>query len=85
MQMERKCAITVLLQSTHKRVVNERYSVDSTNIIKENIMGIIELIIGILIFMLVLNFALAIIPIPNGIAGSLVTILILYLVWTLVF
>ncbi|MFZ1721126.1 MAG: hypothetical protein WAU07_01345 [Microgenomates group bacterium] len=48
-------------------------------------MGIIELIIGVLIFLLVLNFVLAIVPIPHGIAGTLVTLLILYMVWQLVF
>jgi hypothetical protein len=48
-------------------------------------MGIIELIIGIIIFLLLANVFLSLVPIPRGIAGTLITLLILYLVWTLVF
>jgi len=48
-------------------------------------MGIIELIVGILIFLLISNIFLSLIPMPRGIAGSLVTLLILYFVWKLVF
>lgn len=48
-------------------------------------MGIIELIIGIIIFLLLANVFLSLVPIPRGIAGTVITLLILYLVWTLVF
>ncbi len=48
-------------------------------------MGIIELIIGILIFLFLANFFLAVVPIPRGIAGTVVTLLILYLLWSIVF
>ncbi|MCD8526863.1 hypothetical protein LRY65_01475 [Candidatus Woesebacteria bacterium] len=48
-------------------------------------MGILELIVGIIVFLLLANFVLAVVPIPRGIAGTLVALLILYLVWSLVF
>jgi hypothetical protein len=48
-------------------------------------MGIIEIVIGLIIFLLLSNFVLALVPIPRGIAGTLVALLILYLVWSLVF
>lgn len=48
-------------------------------------MGIIEFIIGLFIFLLLANIFLSLIPIPRGIAGTVVAILVLYLVWSLVF
>lgn len=48
-------------------------------------MGIIELIVGLLLFALIANLFLALIPIPRGIIGTLITILILILVWRMVF
>lgn len=48
-------------------------------------MGIIELIVGLLLFLLIANIFLALIPIPRGIAGTLITILILIFIWRLVF
>lgn len=48
-------------------------------------MGILELIIGLLVFALLANFVLALVPIPRGLAGTLVAILILILLWRLVF
>lgn len=48
-------------------------------------MGILEFIVGLLLFLLVSNIFLALIPIPRGIAGTLITILVLVLVWRWVF
>jgi len=48
-------------------------------------MGILELIVGLLIFLLIANVFLSLIPIPRGIAGTLITILILVVIWRLVF
>ncbi len=48
-------------------------------------MGIIELIIGLIIFFLLANIVLSLVPIPRGIAGTIITLLVLYLLWTLVF
>lgn len=48
-------------------------------------MGIIELIVGLLIFLLIANIFLALIPIPRGIAGTIITVLVLIFIWQLVF
>lgn len=48
-------------------------------------MGIIEFIIGIIIFLFLANFVLAVVPVPKGIAGTVVVLLILYLLWSIVF
>jgi len=48
-------------------------------------MGLIELIIGLIIFLFLANIFLALVPIPRGIAGTIVVLLILYLVWSFVF
>jgi len=48
-------------------------------------MGILELIVGILLFLLILNLILALVPIPRGIAGTIVVILLIVLVWSVVF
>lgn len=43
-------------------------------------MGLFELIIGILIFLFLVNLILAFIPIPRGIGGAIVIILVILLV-----
>lgn len=48
-------------------------------------MGILELIIGLLLFMLIANVFLSLVPIPRGIAGTLVVLLILLFIWRFVF
>lgn len=48
-------------------------------------MFILEFIFGLLLFVLVANLFLALIPIPRGIAGTLVTLLVLFFVWRLIF
>lgn len=48
-------------------------------------MGILELILGLIAFILLANIFLALIPIPRGLAGTLIAILILIVAWRLVF
>jgi len=48
-------------------------------------MGILELIIGLVLFFFLLNLAFAFIPIPRGIGGLLIALLIILLIWRLVF
>lgn len=48
-------------------------------------MGILELILGLLIFMLLANFVIGVVPIPRGLLGTIITLLILVLIWQLVF
>lgn len=48
-------------------------------------MGILELIIGLILFSLIANLFLSLIPIPRGIAGTLIALLIVYFAWTLIF
>jgi hypothetical protein len=48
-------------------------------------MGILELILGILLFVLLANIVFSFIPIPRGILGTIIAILILYFIWRLVF
>lgn len=48
-------------------------------------MGILELIIGIILFILILNLLFAVVPIPRGIGGALVVIVLIILVWIIVF
>jgi len=43
-------------------------------------MGILELIIGIIIFLFLVNLILAFIPIPRGIGGAIVIVLVIFLV-----
>ena len=43
-------------------------------------MGILELIIGIIIFLFLVNLILAFIPIPRGIGGAIVVVLVIFLV-----
>ena len=48
-------------------------------------MGILELIVGIILFLLVANLFLKLIPLPSGIVGTIIAILLLVLAWRLVF
>ena len=48
-------------------------------------MGIIELVIGLLLFLLIANVFLSLIPIPRGIAGTIIAILIVIFAWQIVF
>jgi hypothetical protein len=48
-------------------------------------MGILEIILGIILFILIANMAFSFIPIPRGALGTLVAILVLYFIWRLVF
>lgn len=43
-------------------------------------MGALELIIGIVIFLVLVNLILAFIPIPRGIGGAIIVILVILLV-----
>ncbi len=43
-------------------------------------MGLIELILGILIFLFLVNLILSFIPVPRGIGGAIVIILVIFLV-----
>lgn len=45
----------------------------------------LELIIGIIIFVLLANIVFSFVPIPRGIVGTIVAILILFIIWRLVF
>ena len=48
-------------------------------------MGILELIIAVIVFLVIANIVLALVPVPKGIAGVIVVLLILFLLWRLVF
>lgn len=48
-------------------------------------MGILELIVGLIIFLLLINIVFALVPIPRGIGGFIIALLILVLIWRLVF
>lgn len=43
-------------------------------------MGLIELIVAILIFLFLVNLILSFIPVPRGIGGAIVIVLIIFLV-----
>lgn len=45
----------------------------------------LSLILGLLIFLVLANFFLEVVPIPRGIAGTVVVLLILVLTWQMVF
>jgi len=45
----------------------------------------LELIIGIIIFVLLANIVFSFVPIPRGVVGTIVAILILFVLWRLVF
>lgn len=48
-------------------------------------MGLLELILGLLLFLLVANLFLSLIPLPRGIVGTIIAIIVVFLVWRLVF
>ena len=48
-------------------------------------MGILELIIGLILFSLLANLFLSLIPLPSGIAGTLIAIAIVVLAWRIIF
>lgn len=48
-------------------------------------MNIVQFLIGLLLFLLIANIFLELIPIPRGIAGTIVAILIVIFAWQLVF
>ena len=48
-------------------------------------MGILEFLLGILLFALLANLFLSLIPIPRGIVGTIIAILVVVLTWRLVF
>jgi hypothetical protein len=48
-------------------------------------MGILELILGIILVIFLSNLVLNFIPIPRGIGGTIVAIIIIILIWQLVF
>jgi hypothetical protein len=48
-------------------------------------MGILELIIGLVLFVLIANIFFSFIPIPRNILGTIIALLILLFIWRLVF
>lgn len=48
-------------------------------------MGIIELLLGLLLFVIIANIVFSFVPVPRGLAGTIVAIVILLLIWRLVF
>jgi len=48
-------------------------------------MGLVEFIIGLLIFLVLADIAFSFIPIPRNILGTIAAILILLFIWRLVF
>jgi len=46
---------------------------------------ILEIILGLLIFLILLNIIFAFVPIPRGILGTIIALLIIIFVWRLVF
>ncbi len=45
----------------------------------------LELILGIILFVLIVNIVFSFVPIPRGILGTIVAIVLLVLIWRLVF
>lgn len=45
----------------------------------------LEIILGIILFVLIANIVFSFVPIPRGILGTIVAIVILFLIWRLVF
>lgn len=76
--------LTVSLHKTVPILAELRQTTDSTKH-KKVFMGMIELLIGVIIFILLANFILGVVPIPNNIVGVIITLLIIYLVWGFVF
>ena len=48
-------------------------------------MGLLELLLGLLLFALVANLFLSLIPLPRGIVGTIMAIIIVVLAWRLIF
>lgn len=48
-------------------------------------MGILELIIGLILVVLIANLVFAFVPIPRGILGTLIALLIIFMIFRLVF
>ncbi len=48
-------------------------------------MGILEFLLGLLLFAFVANLFLSLIPLPRGIAGTIIAIIIVLLAWRLIF
>jgi len=48
-------------------------------------MGILELILGLILFVLIADIFFSFVPVPRGILGTLVAIVVLILIWRLVF
>lgn len=48
-------------------------------------MGILELIIGIILFLVIADIVFSFVPIPRNILGTVAAVLILYFIWRLVF
>ena len=48
-------------------------------------MGILELIVGIILVVILANLFFKFIPLPGGIAGTIIAILAIILIWRLVF
>lgn len=48
-------------------------------------MVIINFILGLLLFLLIANIFLSLVPIPKGLLGTLIAILIVAFAWQLVF
>lgn len=44
-------------------------------------MGIIELILGVLLILLVVNLILKFVPIPNSVGGIILAIIVVYLLY----
>ncbi len=48
-------------------------------------MGILELIIGLILFLVIADIVFSFVPIPRNILGTVAAVLILYFIWRFVF
>ncbi len=48
-------------------------------------MGILEFLLGILLFIFLVQLVFSLVPIPRGIVGTIIGILIIIILWRLVF
>ncbi len=48
-------------------------------------MGILELILGLILFVIIANIFFSFIPIPNNIVGTIIAVIVLVMIWRLVF
>lgn len=48
-------------------------------------MGLLEFLIGLLLFLFLVELVFSLVPIPRGITGTVVAILLIVLIWRLVF